>query len=149
MHEMSILSNVMDVVLKYAQENNVRKVVSVTLVVGELRDVVDKLMEHDKDDPEKMDAYLHKIQMSSQHLLSLINDVLDMSKIESSEVTLSREPISLADQVAQIDSVIRSQAESRSKTFTIRVHELTHEHFIGDAMRLRQLHHLSRRSHAA
>lgn len=58
MHEMSILSNVIDVVLKYAQENNVREVVSVTLVVGELRDVVDKLMEHDKDDPEKMDAYL-------------------------------------------------------------------------------------------
>lgn len=149
MHEMSILSNVMDVVLKYAQENNVRKVVSVTLVVGELRDVVDKLMEHDKNDPEKMDAYLHKIQTSSQHLLSLINDVLDMSKIESSEVTLGREPISLADQVAQIDSIIRSQAESRSKTFIIRVHELTHEHFIGDAMRLRQLHHLSQRSHAA
>lgn len=45
MHEMSILSNVIDVVLKYAQENNVRKVVSVTLVVGELRDVVDELME--------------------------------------------------------------------------------------------------------
>ena len=44
MHEMSILSNVMDVVLKCAQENNVRKVVSVTLVVGELRDVVDELM---------------------------------------------------------------------------------------------------------
>ena len=108
-----------------------------------------KPMEHDKDDPEKMDAYLHKIQTSSQHLLSLINDVLDMSKIESSEVTLGREPISLADQVAQIDSIIRSQAESRSQTFTIRVHELTHEHFIGDAMRLRQLHHLSRRSHAA
>lgn len=108
-----------------------------------------KLMEHDKDDPEKMDAYLHKIQTSSQHLLSLINDVLDMSKIESSEVTLGREPISLADQVAQIDSIIRSQAESRSQTFTIRVHELTHEHFIGNAMRLRQLHHLSRRSHAA
>lgn len=149
MHEMSILSNVIDVVLKYAQENNVREVVSVTLVVGELRDVADKLMEHDKDDPEKMDAYLHKIQTSSQHLLSLINDVLDMSKIESSEVTLGREPISLADQVAQIDSIIRSQAESHSQTFTIRVHELTHEHFIGDAMRLRQLHHLSRRSHAA
>ena len=45
MHGMSILSNVMDVVLKYTQENNVRKVVSVTLVVGELRDVVDELME--------------------------------------------------------------------------------------------------------
>lgn len=108
-----------------------------------------KLMEHDKNDPEKTDAHLHKIQTSSQHLLSLINDVLDMSKTESNEVTLGREPISLADQVAQIDSIIRSQAKNRSQTFTICVHELTHEHFIGDAMRLRQLHHLSRRSHAA
>ena len=45
MHEMSILSNIMDVVLKYAHENNVRKMVSVTLVVGELRDMVDELME--------------------------------------------------------------------------------------------------------
>lgn len=45
MHEMPILSNVMDVVLKYAQENNVRKVVSVTLVVGELRGMVDEPME--------------------------------------------------------------------------------------------------------
>ena len=44
MHEVSILSNVMDVVLMYAKESNVREVVSVTLVVGELRDVVDKLM---------------------------------------------------------------------------------------------------------
>ena len=45
MHEMSILSNVMDVVLKNAKENNAREVVSVTLVIGELRDVVDELME--------------------------------------------------------------------------------------------------------
>ena len=45
MHEMSILSNVMDVVLKYAQEESAHEVVSVTLVVGELRDVIDELME--------------------------------------------------------------------------------------------------------
>ncbi len=45
MHEMSILSNVMDVVLKYAEDADAREVKSVTLVVGELRDVVDELME--------------------------------------------------------------------------------------------------------
>ena len=45
MHEMSILSNVMDVVLDYAEKNNAKEVVRVTLVVGELRDVVDELME--------------------------------------------------------------------------------------------------------
>lgn len=45
MHEMSILSNVMDIVVKYAEENGANQVTSVTLVVGELRDVVDELME--------------------------------------------------------------------------------------------------------
>lgn len=45
MHEMAILSNVMDVVLDYAKKNQATKVVSVSLVVGELRDTVDDLME--------------------------------------------------------------------------------------------------------
>lgn len=45
MHEMSILSNVMDIVIDYAKKNDAHEVVSVTLVVGELRDVVDELME--------------------------------------------------------------------------------------------------------
>lgn len=45
MHEMSILSNVMDIVLRYAEENDAKEVRSVSLVVGELRDVVDELME--------------------------------------------------------------------------------------------------------
>ena len=45
MHEMAILNNVMDVVLKYAQDNNAEEVVEVSLIVGEMRDVVDELME--------------------------------------------------------------------------------------------------------
>ena len=97
------------------------------------------LMEHDMDDPEKLAVYIHKIQISSQHLLGLINDVLDMSKIESSEVSLSQEPVSLAEQVGQVDSIIRPQAEERHQSFTIRVHEIAHEYLIGDAVHLRQV----------
>ena len=100
---------------------------------------ITKLMEHDKDDRDKMNAYIHKVQMSSQHLLSLINDVLDMSKIESSEVVLNKEFISLAEQIGQIDSIIRPQTEERGQEFVIHTRNITHEYLIGDAVRLRQI----------
>ncbi len=98
-----------------------------------------KLIEHDKRDPDKLDIYLEKIQTSSQHLLSLINDVLDMSKIESGEVALNTDSVSLAEEVAQVENIIRPQAEERGQSFTIRVHELVHEHIVCDAVRLRQV----------
>lgn len=68
---------------------------------------ITSLMAHEKDDPEKLEQYIGKVQSSSQHLLSLINDVLDMSKIESSDASLSRAEVNLADQIGQVDSIIR------------------------------------------
>lgn len=100
---------------------------------------ITKLMEHEQDDPGKLKQYIHKVQSSSQHLLGLINDVLDMSKIESSEVTLNHESISLAEQVGQVESIIRPQIEEHGQTFVIRVHEIVHEYLIGDAVRMRQV----------
>lgn len=100
---------------------------------------ITNLMEHEKDNPGKIDAYIHKIQASSQHLLSLINDVLDMSKIESSDVALNREPVSLAEQIGQVESIIRPQVDDREQNFTIRTHAIAHEFLVGDAVRLRQV----------
>ena len=97
------------------------------------------LMEHDGDLTDKQHTYIQKIQMSSKHLLSLINDVLDMSKIESSEVVLNREPVSLAEQVGQVERIVRPQTSERGQEFTVRVHELRHEYLIGDSVRLRQI----------
>ena len=97
------------------------------------------LLEHEGGLTDKQHTYIQKIQMSSKHLLSLINDVLDMSKIESSEVVLNQEPISLAEQVGQVESIIRSQTNERGQEFTIRIHELSHEYLIGDSVRLRQI----------
>ena len=97
------------------------------------------LMAHDTDTSDKMHTYVAKIQMSSRHLLSLINDVLDMSKIESSEVALNQDSVSLAEQVGQVDSIIRAQANERGQTFNIRVHTVAHEYLIGDSVRLRQI----------
>ena len=67
------------------------------------------LLEHEIHEPEKLQLHIQKIQNSSQHLLGLINDILDMSKIESSEVKLNEDPVDLMEQVAQIDSIICPQ----------------------------------------
>ncbi len=100
---------------------------------------ITKLMEHERNDPEKMEEYIHKVQTSSKHLLSLINDVLDMSKIESGGVILNRESVSLADQVRQVNSILQPQVQERKQRFEIRLHGIVHEFFVGDAVRLRQV----------
>lgn len=100
---------------------------------------ITNLMEHEPELSDRMYTYIHKVQLSSQHLLSLINDILDMSKIESSDVALNIEPVNLADQVGQVDSIIRSQTNERKQTFHISVHEVVHENLLTDSVRLRQI----------
>ena len=100
---------------------------------------ITSLMEHEKDNPEKLESYIRKVQSSSRHLLSLINDVLDMSKIESAEVLLNRERLDLMDQVSQVEGIIRPQAEERGQRLSVQVHGVAHPHLIGDAVRLRQV----------
>ena len=97
------------------------------------------LLEHEGGLTDKQHTYIQKIQMSSKHLLSLINDVLDMSKIESSDVVLNNEPVSLAEQIGQVESIIRPQTSERGHEFIVRIHELSHEYLIGDSVRLRQI----------
>jgi len=98
-----------------------------------------RLMENEPDLSDKMHTYIEKVIMSSRHLLSLINDVLDMSKIESSEVKLNQESVSLAEQIGQVESIIRPQVNERGQSFVIRVHDVAHEYLIGDSVRLRQV----------
>lgn len=100
---------------------------------------ITNLMSHDKNDSVKMESYIHKIQIASHHLLGLINDVLNMGKIESGEVTLNEEPVNLAEQIWQVESIIRSRAEESNQNFTIAIHKICHEYLIGDAVRLRQI----------
>lgn len=100
---------------------------------------ITNLMSHDKDDSVKMESYIQKIQIASQHLLGLINDVLDMGKIESGEVSLNEEPVGLAELIWQVESIIRSRAEKSSQNFTISIHKICHEYLLGDAVRLRQI----------
>ena len=100
---------------------------------------ITSLMEHEKGISDKLHSYIDKVQLSSRHLLGLINDILDMSRIESNEVTLNVEKVSLAEQIGQIDSIIRAQANERQQNFQIHVNEIVHEYFIGDGVRFRQI----------
>ena len=98
-----------------------------------------KLMEHELNNPEKQSYYLAKLETSSAYMLGLVNDILDMSKIESGDVSLNVEPVKMAEQVGQIESIIRSQANEKNQQFDVYVHELKHEYILGDSVRLRQL----------
>ena len=98
-----------------------------------------KLMEGDIDNKEKMHYYIQKLEHSSNYMLGLINDILDMSKIESGEVHLNLEPLKMAEQAGQIESIIRSQSAEKNQTFMVSVHEVTHEYLIGDSIRVRQV----------
>ena len=100
---------------------------------------ITNLMEHEEGLSDKMETYIQKVQMSSHHLLGLINDILDMSKIESNEVHLNVEEVSLAEQIGQIDSLIRPQVNENGQHFHIYVKEIVHEYLIGDSVRLRQI----------
>ena len=100
---------------------------------------ITKLMEGDIDDREKMPYYISKLEHSSNYMLGLINDILDMSKIESGEVKLNLEPLKMAAQAGQIESIIRAQSSEKEQEFTVVVHEITHEYLIGDSIRIRQI----------
>ena len=97
------------------------------------------LMENDLQNPGKLQGYIDKLKTASWHLLNLINEILDMSKIESGKATLNIQPFRMAEQIAQVDSVIRQQAVLRDQQFTVQVHDLLHENVEGDATRLRQV----------
>ncbi len=91
------------------------------------------------DDPERLTDCLSKITISSRHLLALINDVLDMSKIESGKVTLSEEPFSMPDMVESIVTIIRAQVSAKKQELKVHISSVEHENVIGDTLRLRQI----------
>uniref|UniRef100_UPI0025E31944 PAS domain-containing protein n=1 Tax=uncultured Oscillibacter sp. TaxID=876091 RepID=UPI0025E31944 len=91
------------------------------------------------EDPAYVKECLGKIAVSSKHLLDLINDVLDMSKIEQSKIELNRERLSLRDIVEQVATMIRSQAEEKGQRFCVELDAVTHDGFYGDALRINQI----------
>ncbi len=97
------------------------------------------LLAKDAENPEKVREYTKKIMASGQHLLSLINDVLDVSKIESGKVVLAIEEFTLNDLVSSVDAIIRPMANVKEQTFSIEVTNIEHEYLQGDETRINQI----------
>lgn len=91
------------------------------------------------DNPDKMKDCLKKIALSSQHLLGLINDVLDMSRIESGKMTLSIDAVSFSDFMENVVAIMQPGIKAKRQHFDVRLVNVKHEHFYSDSLRLRQL----------
>lgn len=91
------------------------------------------------DDQSRVADCLQKISVSSKHLLSLINDVLDMSKIERSKITLNRMRITVPQLMEQLSAIMAPQARAAGLQLTIRQGEIAHPCFYGDSLRINQI----------
>ena len=91
------------------------------------------------NDPAKVEDCLKKVSLSSKHLLALINDVLDMSKIESGKLEMKYEPFDLRLFLKSLVSVYRTQAESKGITMDAVLTGRVDETLVGDSLRLNQI----------
>ena len=91
------------------------------------------------DEKARVQDCLQKIQSASTHLMSLVNDVLDMSRIDSGRITLSDEEFSLADMLHDISIIIRPQAAQKNQNLQIEIGRIYEENLCGDPLRLRQI----------
>ncbi|MBO5472182.1 MAG: response regulator [Lachnospiraceae bacterium] len=91
------------------------------------------------EDKERVADCLGKITVSSRHLLSLINEVLDMSKIESGKIDLAEEEINLSDLIDAMVTMARPSIAEKKQNLDVRIANVEHEQVIGDSMRLQQI----------
>ena len=91
------------------------------------------------DDRDQVEDYLKKISVSSQHLLSLINDVLDMSRIESGKVTLETKPVHLPELVHELRDIIQAVVSKKDLFLTLDTVGVENEDVIADPLRLEQI----------
>ena len=91
------------------------------------------------DNRDKVLECLRKISLSSKHLLGLINDVLDMSKIESGKLTLNVDLVSLREMMEGIVSIIQPQVKAKKQSFNVFIHKIQTENIYADSVRLNQV----------
>ncbi len=90
-------------------------------------------------DDGKVDDCLKKVLLSSQHLLGLINDVLDMSRIESGKMTINQEPLSLPELLENVVAIMQPNMKAADQRFSVCLKNVRHERFCSDALRMRQI----------
>ena len=91
------------------------------------------------DDKKKTSDYLSKISLSSKHMLSIINDVLDMSRIESGMVTIAEETINISSLIEDLKTIIQPAVEEKLQHFTVDISGIKNQIILTDKLRLNQL----------
>lgn len=97
------------------------------------------LLAKNPSDETKVKEYSRKITAASNHLLGLINDILDIAKIENGKMSLHQSVFSLDELVSSVNVVIRPMANAKKQELRINVGAMNHELFIGDKTRLNQI----------
>jgi len=100
---------------------------------------LDSIALNNVDLPPETRDYLTKIGASAQHLLSIINDILDMSRIESGRMSINSEEFSFAKGLEQVNTIIGGQCRDKGLQYKCRVRGRVDDYYIGDDMKLRQI----------
>ena len=100
---------------------------------------LDRIVLNDPGISETTRDHVEKIGMSARHLLSIINDILDMSRIESGRIIVKNEEFSFANALAQVNTIISEQCREKGLVYECRVKGAVDDYYIGDDMKLRQI----------
>ena len=131
--------------LKNAEEANKAKTVFLSAMSHEIRTPMnaiiglDSLALHEPGISDTTRNYLEKIGTSAQHLLSLINDILDMSRIESGRMTVRNEEFSFPKLIEQINTIFSGQCKEKDLEYNCHINGHLDEYYIGDMTKLRQV----------
>ncbi len=91
------------------------------------------------DDVDKIREYLSKILVSGNHLLGIVNDVLELSRIESGQTSLDEQPHSIPEVAAEVDVIIRQRAQERQQHFTIDISQIQDTYVYCDKLRIKEI----------
>ena len=97
------------------------------------------IAEKNAHDPEAVTESLHKISLASNHLLTLINDILDISKVESGKLTLSPVSFSIAETAENLVNISQPMVKEKNIDFNFRISPIEHEYLYADQLRLNQI----------
>ncbi|MBR0260630.1 MAG: response regulator [Selenomonadaceae bacterium] len=131
--------------LKTAEEANKAKTVFLSAMSHEIRTPMnaiiglDSLALHEPGISDTTRNYLEKIGTSAQHLLSLINDILDMSRIESGRMVVRNEEFSFPKLIEQINTIFSGQCKEKNLEYNCHISGHLDEYYIGDMTKLRQV----------